>query len=54
MKDKIKNYIFRNWEEEPGYTPKRFKILPPIFYEILGYMLAVFILFEILKYIIFN
>jgi len=52
MIEKIKNYIFRNWEEETGYTPKRFKILPPIFYEILGYMLVVFILYEILKYII--
>jgi hypothetical protein len=54
MIEKIKNYIFRSWEEEPGYTPKRFKILPPIFYEILAYMLVVFILYEILKYIIFN
>jgi hypothetical protein len=57
MREKLKKivaYIFRSWEEEPGYTPKRFKILPPVFYEILGYMLAVFILFEILKYIIFN
>jgi len=36
MRDKLKKitaYIFKSWEDEPGYTHPRLKILPPFFFE---------------------
>lgn len=44
MRDKLKKlraYIFRSWEDEPGYTHPRLKILPPFFLEIIPYLFAI-------------
>jgi len=49
---KIVAYILRRWDQErtqplhPGL-----KILPPFFYEILGYLLAIAILYQIGLYL---
>lgn len=37
MREKLKKivaYIFRSWEDEPGYTHPRLKILPPFLLEL--------------------
>ena len=48
---KIKNYIFRSWEDEPGYTHPRLKILPPFFLELLAYLIGLSILYQIGAYL---
>jgi hypothetical protein len=48
---KIVAYIFRSWEEEPGYTHPRIKILPPFFYKLLTYLIALAILYQIVIYL---
>jgi len=48
MRDKLKKivaYIFRSWEDEPGYTHPRLKILPPFFFELLAYLIVLAILY---------
>jgi hypothetical protein len=44
---RLANYIFRNWEDEPGYTHPLLKILPPFFYELIAYFIALAILYKI-------
>jgi len=48
MIKKISSYIFRGWDEESNYTPTRFKILPPFFYELLAYLIGISLLYEII------
>jgi hypothetical protein len=43
MREKLKKivaYIFRSWEDEPGYTHPLLKILPPFFFELLAYFIV--------------
>jgi len=43
MREKLKKivaYIFRSWEDEPGYTHPRLKILAPFFFELLAYLIG--------------
>ena len=50
MRDKLKKivaYIFRSWEDEPGYTYPLLKILPPFFFELLAYLIGLAILYQI-------
>jgi hypothetical protein len=54
MKAKLKKigaYIFRSWEDEPGYTPARLKILPPFLLELIAYLIGLFILYQIGSYL---
>jgi hypothetical protein len=50
MKSRLKKigaYIFRGWEDEPGYTHPIIKILPPIILEAVAYFIGLFILYQI-------
>jgi len=47
----IKAYIFRSWEDEPGYTHPRIKIIPPFILELIFYTIVVFIIFKIISYL---
>jgi len=54
MREKLKKivaYIFRIWEDEPGYTHTRLKILPPFFFELLAYFIVLAILYQIGAYL---
>jgi len=54
MRDKLKKiaaYIFRSWEDEPGYIHPRLKLLPPFFYELLAYLIGLVILYRIGVYL---
>jgi len=54
MRDKLKKivaYIFRSWEDEPGYTHPRLKILPPFFFELIAYLIVLAILYQIRAYL---
>jgi hypothetical protein len=54
MREKLKKivaYIFRSWEDEPGYTDPRLKIIPPFFFEIIAYLIALAILYKISLYL---
>jgi hypothetical protein len=56
MREKFKKtvaYIFRSWEDEPGYTHPRLRILPPFAYELLGYLLGALILYQVIRYLLF-
>jgi len=44
-------YIFRSWEDEPEPTHPRLKILPPFFFELLAYLIGLFILYQIGVYL---
>jgi hypothetical protein len=49
MREKFKKivaYIFRSWEDEPGYTHPRLRILPPFLLELLAYLIGVAILYH--------
>lgn len=48
---KLKDYIFRSWEDEGGYTHPRQKILPPIFQDIFGFIIIAAILINIGLYL---
>jgi hypothetical protein len=54
MREKLKKivvYIFRSWEDKPGYTYPRLKILPPFFFELLSYLIGLAILYQIGVYL---
>jgi len=54
MREKLKKivaYIFRSWEDEPGYPHPRLKILPPFFFELIAYLIALAILYQIGAYL---
>jgi len=54
MREKLKKivaYIFRSWEDEPGSTHPRLKILPPFFFELIAYLIALAILYKIGLYL---
>jgi len=54
MRDKIKKivaYIFRSWDDEPGYTYPRLKILPPFLFELLAYLIGLSILYQVGAYL---
>jgi len=54
MRDKIKTvltYIFRGWEDEPGYIYPRMKILPPFFYKLLAIAGGLSILYQLGVYL---
>jgi hypothetical protein len=49
MREKFKKllaYIFRSWEDEPGYTHPRLRIFPPFLLELLAYLIALSILYQ--------
>jgi hypothetical protein len=48
---KIGAYIFRSWEDEPSYTHPGLKILPPIFYELIAYLIGLSILYKLGAYL---
>jgi len=54
MREKFKNivaYIFRSWEDEPGYTHPRLRILPPFLLELLAYLIGLSILYQVGVYL---
>jgi len=54
MREKLKKilaYIFRSWEDSPGYTHPILKILPPFFFELLAYLIGLAILYQIGAYL---
>lgn len=54
MREKIKviiTYIFRGWENEPGYTHPRIKIIPPFIIEAISYLIGVAIILKIISYL---
>jgi hypothetical protein len=54
MRDRLKNiaaYIFRGWEDEPGYTYPGLKILPPFLFELIAYLIALSMLYQIVAYL---
>jgi hypothetical protein len=54
MREKLKKivaYIFRSWEDEPGYTHIGLKILPPFFFELIAYLIGLSILYQIGLYL---
>jgi hypothetical protein len=54
MREKLKNfraYIFRGWEDEPGYTPPQRNLLPPFLLELLAYIIGLSILYQIGAYL---
>jgi hypothetical protein len=54
MRDKLKKivaHIFRSWEDEPANTHPRLKILPPFFLELISYLMALAILYQIGAYL---
>jgi len=54
MREKLKKivaYIFRSWDDEPDYTHPRLKILPPFFFELIAYLIALAILYKIGLYL---
>jgi hypothetical protein len=54
MREKLKKaiaYIFRSWEDEPGYTQQRIKFLPPFFFELLSYLIGLAILYHLIGYL---
>jgi len=48
---KIGAYLFRGWENEPGFTHPRLKILPPFLLELLAYLTGLAILYQIGAYL---
>lgn len=54
MRDKLKKilaYIFRSWEDEPGSTHPRLRILPPFLLELLAYLIGLAILYQVVVYL---
>jgi hypothetical protein len=54
MRERLKKiiaYLSRSWEDEPGYTHPRLKILPPFFLELLAYLIGLSILYQIVVYL---
>jgi hypothetical protein len=50
MRERLKKavaYIFRGWDEEPGYTHPLMKMLSLFFYDLLGYLIVIAILYHI-------
>jgi len=57
MRDKLKNivgYIFRGWDKEPGYRYSRLKILPPFFFDLLGWVTATAILYKVVEFFLWG
>jgi hypothetical protein len=50
--NKVIAYIFRSWDKEPGNIHPKLKILPPIFYEITAYLLALSLLYKLVVYLL--
>jgi hypothetical protein len=54
MRERLKKavaYIFRGWDEEPGYTHPGLKIFPPFLLELLAYLIGLSILYRIGAYL---
>jgi len=54
MRDKLKNivaYIFRSWEDEPNYPHPKMRLIPPFFFELIAYLIALAILYKIILYL---
>lgn len=47
---KIKQYVFRSWEDEPGNIHPQLRILPPILFDILSVLILIVIIFLIVDY----
>lgn len=47
----IINYITRGWDNEMNHyrTPRIIRMMPPFFYELLGYILLIAIIVSLLK-----
>jgi len=49
---KVIAYIFRSWEDEPERAPHpRLKLLPPFFWELLSYLIALALLYRLGAYL---
>jgi len=44
---KVASYIFRNWDDEQCYTHAGLRLLPPFFYELLSYVIALVLLYHL-------
>jgi len=54
MRERLKNivaYISRSWEDEPNQIDRRLKLFPPFFLELLSYLIALSILYQIGAYL---
>jgi hypothetical protein len=54
MRDKLKKivvYIFRSWEDEPNYPHPQIRFIPPFFFELITYLIALAILYKISLYL---
>jgi hypothetical protein len=51
MKSKIVKHITRGWDEVPGYKHPLFKILPPFLFDLIAYLFAGALLYQIVVYI---
>jgi len=54
MRDLFKNllnYILRSWDKEERYTHPQLKTLPPFFYELIVYLVAIAILYKLVLYL---
>ena len=54
MREKLKEigaYIFRRWEERPGYPHPGLRILPPFLLEALAYLIGLSTLYLVRAYL---
>jgi len=54
MRDKVKKivkHIFRGWDKEDYNTHPGLKILPPFFFELIGYLIGLSILYQVGAYL---
>jgi hypothetical protein len=51
---RIVKYIFRGWDKEDYNTHPGLKILPPFFYELLAYLIALGLLIQLGLYLFKN
>jgi hypothetical protein len=55
MRDILKRivaHISRGWDKEPGYTHPQAKFMPPFFYELIYYIIALVILYKLGDYLL--
>jgi hypothetical protein len=50
--NKVIAYILRSWDKEPAQVHPTLKILPPFFYELTAYLLALALLYKLVTYIL--
>jgi len=50
--NKVIAYVFRSWDKEPRNVHPTLKILPPFFYELTAYLIALALLYKLLVYLL--